>query len=87
MAGWESSARLSTVRLREARRLRGEIEQVEVAVREAQQRRDLLGFQVNEIEAAEPADGEEAALGRERSVLEHAEGLRDACARGLPRAQ
>lgn len=62
----------------EARRLRGELAGAESAIRETEQRRDLLAFQVEEIEAAPPVDGEEEALLRERNVLEHAESVRDA---------
>ena len=61
-------------------RLRGALVDADAATREAEQRRDLLAFQVDEIEAAEPLDGEEEALLRERNVLEHAESVRDACA-------
>ena len=64
----------------EVHRLRGELDDADAAMREAEQRRDLLAFQVEEIEAAAPVDGEEEALLRERNVLEHAESVRDACA-------
>ena len=64
----------------ETRRLRGELDDADAAARDAEQRRDLLAFQVDEIEAAAPVDGEEEALLRERNVLEHAESVRDACA-------
>lgn len=64
----------------EVRRVQGELDESEAAIREAEQRRDLLAFQVDEIEAAAPLDGEEEALLRERNVLEHAESVRDACA-------
>ena len=64
----------------ETRRLRGELDGAEASIREAEQRRELLAFQVDEIEAAAPTGGEEEALLRERNVLEHAESVRDACA-------
>ena len=64
----------------EVHRLRGELADADAAIREAEQRRDLLAFQVDEIESAAPVDGEEEALLRERNVLEHAESVRDACA-------
>ena len=63
----------------EARRLQGELDAAESAMRDAEQRRDLLAFQVEEIEAAAPMEGEEEGLLRERNVLEHAESVRDAC--------
>lgn len=64
----------------ETRRAQGELDDADAAIRDAEQRRDLLAFQVDEIEAAAPVDGEEEALLRERNVLEHAESVRDACA-------
>ena len=64
----------------ETRRLQGELGDTESAIRDAEQRRDLLAFQVEEIEAAAPIDGEEESLLRERNMLEHAESVRDACA-------
>ncbi len=64
----------------ETRRVQGELADADAAIRDAEQRRDLLAFQVDEIEAAAPVDGEEDALLRERNVLEHAESVRDACA-------
>ncbi len=64
----------------EALRLRGELAGADTAIREAEQRRDLLAFQIDEIEAAAPVDAEEEVLLRERNVLEHAESVRDACA-------
>ena len=64
----------------EAHRLRSELTEADASIRETEQRRDLLAFQVGEIESAAPADGEEEALLRERNVLEHAESVRDACA-------
>ena len=64
----------------ETRRVQGELDDADAAIRDAEQRRDLLAFQVDEIEAAAPVDGEEEALLRERNVLEHAESVRDACA-------
>ena len=64
----------------EAHRLRSEITEADASIRETEQRRDLLAFQVGEIASAAPSDGEEEALLRERNVLEHAESVRDACA-------
>ncbi|MCY4581488.1 MAG: DNA repair protein RecN [Chloroflexi bacterium] len=64
----------------EVRRLRGELTDADASIREAEQRRDLLAFQVDEIESAALVDGEEEALLGERNVLEHAESVRDACA-------
>ncbi len=61
-------------------RLRGELADTDAAIRGAEQRRDLLAFQVDEIESAALVDGEEEALLREQNVLEHAESVRDACA-------
>ena len=43
----------------ETLRLRGEVAEVDAAIGAAEQRRDLLAFQVDEIEASAPVDGEE----------------------------
>ena len=66
--------------IEEARSLRSERDDAETAARAAEQRRDLLSFQVQEIEAVAPAEGEEEVLQRERNVLEHARSVREACA-------
>lgn len=44
--------------------------------REREQRRDLLQFQVTEIEELAPVEGEDEALTRERDVLQNADALR-----------
>ena len=64
----------------QVRGLRSELDDAEGAMRAAEQRRDLLAFRVNEIEAAAPLDGEEEMLLLERNVLDHAESVRAACA-------
>ena len=66
--------------IEEARSLQGELDDAETAIHAAEQRRDLLAFQLQEIEAAAPADGEEDMLLRERNLLEHARSVREACA-------
>lgn len=64
----------------QVRSLRSELDDAESAMRAAEQHRDLLAFQVNEIEAAAPLDGEEEMLLLERNILDHAESVRAACA-------
>lgn len=45
--------------------------------REREQRRDLLSFQVNEIDEIAPESGEDESLRRERDVLQNADQLRN----------
>ncbi len=61
-------------------RIRQELLAIASNARDAEQKRDLLAFQVNEIDAAGLARGEEEALVRERDVLVSAESIREACA-------
>jgi DNA repair protein RecN (Recombination protein N) len=46
------------------------------------ERRDILQFQQDELSAAAPRSGEDAALRAERDLLRHATKLQDACATG-----
>ena len=78
--GLEDQRRAVEDALEQMRGLRSELDDAESAMRAAEQRRDLLSFQVNEIEAAAPLDGEEETLLAERNVLAHAESVRTACA-------
>ncbi len=78
--GLEDQRRAVEDALEQMRGLRSELGDAESAMRAAEQRRDLLSFQVNEIEAAAPLDGEEEMLLLERNVLDHAESVRTACA-------
>jgi DNA repair protein RecN (Recombination protein N) len=59
----------------EARRLRGQIADLERGARDREQRIDLLAFQANEIAAAGLRVGEEEDLQAERQVLHNAERL------------
>ena len=78
--GLEDQRRAVEDALEQMRGLRSELDDAESTMRAAEQRRDLLSFQVNEIEAAAPLDGEEETLLAERNVLAHAESVRTACA-------
>ena len=78
--GLEDQRHAAEDAVEQVRGLRSELDDAESAMRAAEQRRDLLEFQVGEIEAAAPLDGEEETLLRERSVLDHAESVREACA-------
>ena len=64
----------------EVERIRQELLTIAANARDAEQKRDLLAFQVKEIDAAGLALGEEEALVRERAVLASAESIREACA-------
>lgn len=58
------------------RSARRALEELTTGSREREQRRDLLQFQVNEIDEAAPQAGEDEALARERDVLINADALR-----------
>ena len=62
------------------KRLRDDLRGAISSTHEAEQQRDLLAFQLNEIESANLAEGEEEALLRERALLQHAEAILEACA-------
>lgn len=64
----------------EVERLRREQRDLAASAREAAQQRDLLAFQIEEIEAAGLKKGEEAALQQERGLLANAASVREACA-------
>ncbi|MBV9281456.1 MAG: DNA repair protein RecN [Chloroflexi bacterium] len=59
--------------VKEASRLRGEVQELTSGAREAAQRLDLLRFQVREIESAQLGPGEEGELELERNLLVSAE--------------
>ncbi|HEY8490974.1 MAG TPA: AAA family ATPase, partial [Dehalococcoidia bacterium] len=59
----------------EVRRLRAERERIDRDARDRARRMDQLSFEINEIEAANLAPGEEEELRRERSLLANAEQL------------
>ncbi len=61
-------------------RARSALRSVADAALDAEQRRDFLAFQVNEIDSAGLREGEEEALVREQALLAGAEAIRDACA-------
>ncbi len=63
--------------------LRARIASVTTGERDRAQRRDLLSFQIDEIEAASLAPNEDAQLAQEQKLLAHAEQLRDDSARAL----
>ena len=62
------------------RRLEAELATLDTDARQAEQRRDLLAFQVDEIDAAELQPGEEESLVQERELLIHAQAIQEACA-------
>lgn len=60
----------------EWRSARRALAELNTGSREREQRRDLLQFQVNEIDEVSPEAGEDDALRREREVLQNADELR-----------
>lgn len=52
------------------------LEEVSSGAREREQRRDLLQYQINEIDEVAPVPGEDLTLVRERDVLQNADALR-----------
>jgi DNA repair protein RecN (Recombination protein N) len=63
----------------QVRRLRRELSSLERDERAVERERDILQFQVQEIEAARLQPGEEEELRQERERLAHAQALREAC--------
>ena len=58
------------------RSARKALAELNTGARDREQRRDLLQFQVNEIDEVSPVPDEDAALARERDVLQNADALR-----------
>ncbi|MCO5223864.1 MAG: DNA repair protein RecN [Thermomicrobiales bacterium] len=52
------------------------LDEVSSGAREREQRRDLLQYQINEIDEIAPVIGEDVSLARERDVLQNADALR-----------
>src|SRR5699024_4352998 len=71
----EMRARASEA-IAEWRSVRRALAELNTGAREREQRRDLLSFQVNEIDETSPEPGEDEALRRERDVLQNADELR-----------
>src|SRR5712692_2546845 len=69
--------------VRDLRQVRQELARLQGDAREMARQQDLLRFQVEEIEAATPAVGEDEELASRRSVLANAERLREATASAL----
>ena len=79
-AGLDDQRRAVANAVADADRARNALRELAEAARDAEQRRDLLAFQLNEIEAAALQDNEEETLVRERDLLAGADALRQACA-------
>ncbi|HWE08571.1 MAG TPA: DNA repair protein RecN [Solirubrobacteraceae bacterium] len=65
-----------------ARALEARVRELEELAGARERELDLLGFELDEIEAADPSDEESRALSEERDRLRHAETLRVAAASG-----
>ena len=62
-----------------ARGLERELAELSTNTREAEQRRDLLAYQVQEIEAAELQAGEEESLVQRHKLLSNVQNIQEAC--------
>lgn len=74
--GLESLRQRAGEAIAEWRSARRALEELNTGSREREQRRDLLSFQVNEIDEVSPEPGEDESLRRERDVLQNADELR-----------
>lgn len=79
-AGLDDQRRAVANAVADADRARNALRELAEAASGAEQRRDLLAFQLNEIEASALQDNEEETLVRERDLLAGADALRQACA-------
>lgn len=61
------------------RKVRERIELLETRARDAERQKDLLAYQLDEIDAAAPVPGEDDELEKERNLLVHAERLLQKC--------
>lgn len=75
-AGLEDLRTQAAEAIAEWQSVRKALAELNTGAREREQRRDLLQFQVNEIDEIAPEVGEGEALGRERDVLQNADALR-----------
>lgn len=75
-AGLEDLRTQAAEAIAEWQSVRKALAELNTGAREREQRRDLLQFQVNEIDEIAPEVGEDEALGRERDVLQNADALR-----------
>ncbi len=79
-AGLEAEREAVASTLGELRRLRQELTDLNAGAAEAERERDLLVFQLDEVESAGLRPGEEAELLEQRDLLAHAQDLQEACA-------
>ncbi|MEX2430586.1 MAG: DNA repair protein RecN [Dehalococcoidia bacterium] len=79
-AGLDAQREAVAAAVAKLRQLQHELAQLEAAAEQAEHQRDLLKFQVDEIESAGMRPGEEAELLRERGLLTHAQAVQEACA-------
>ena len=75
-AGLEELRQQASTSIADWRAARQALAELNTGSREREQRRDLLQFQVNEIDDVAPEPGEDDALKRERDVLQNADALR-----------
>lgn len=75
-AGLEEMRDEAAAAIAEWRSARSALAALTTGSREREQRRDLLQFQVNDIDEIAPVEGEDESLARERDVLQNADALR-----------
>lgn len=75
-AGLEEQRSEVAAAIADWRSARNALAELTTGSREREQRRDLLQFQVNDIDEISPVEGEDDALARERDVLQNADALR-----------
>ncbi|MCA9834793.1 MAG: DNA repair protein RecN [Thermomicrobiales bacterium] len=75
-AGLEEQREAVSLAVADWRAARKALQDVSAGAREREQRRDLLQYQINEIDEIAPVPGEDSTLVRERDVLQNADALR-----------
>lgn len=75
-AGLEEQREAVSLAVADWRSARKALEDVSSGAREREQRRDLLQYQINEIDEIAPTPGEDTTLQRERDVLQNADALK-----------
>ena len=78
-AGLSELRRRFGERIEELREVERELERIRSEEKERERRRDLLSYEIREIEEASLSPGEEEELRKERDILAHAEKILTAC--------
>ncbi len=75
-AGLEELRESASREIADWRAAKRALDEISSGAREREQRRDLLQYQINEIDEIAPVIGEDVSLARERDVLQNADALR-----------